>query len=686
MHSSTVKKAILFTLCSICISGICTFLTWLFMFLCKAEGETLYLLVWVAISSILIYLVYGLKINPNLKTRTQSLLKKISLVLKVLTILITGFGVIVVLLQLGATQRSYAEAWFEYTRTKGPYGFFSFFASEIYAFLLLISVVSFAKKRYITGICIVLAVNALCVGIIFNKQYCLLLTVLFLLIPLIVQNKWQNLIVPFTVTMALSMLISFIEIKQNKNISGDIFIDTSAIVSRIAPDFPLLSSVPGYGYDIGTTKMVSSVYLSPHRVLKVSGIPLEVVYLTTSKSNLWNGQNWSNYYSNEDKNKVDIIYGTDSMEAVNAHRFNGKTVVDSSLTKTPVTIQVLEDFYSIIPCTLETYAVRFPESLKDIEVTEDIDKVLSMERAFTKNSTFVLYRTRTPSSNEDDFSSSLSSLKEMSTFAKIPVKIKNLSIEIMQQARQLGGDEEMIKRRYIQLVLNYFLDGFTYSLQSPQAKDDVDPFEYFLFETKTGFCTWYAGSFTLLMQAQDIPCRIAEGFRVILDEYGQGAATGIQAHAWSEVFIDGAWRIFEATPIFSTENPFAYVQENDKNTLKQLSRLFDEENPFENSEVDGNNLQSINYKRLIVYITVIAVICIVILLIFLRLKASLFNVYRLKRAVKQYHRKGVLLPSETGWLLWKESIQILAQSAIEREKAIKICGLVDEIIERTYRV
>jgi transglutaminase-like putative cysteine protease len=91
---------------------------------------------------------------------------------------------------------------------------------------------------------------------------------------------------------------------------------------------------------------------------------------------------------------------------------------------------------------------------------------------------------------------------------------------------------------YIQKVLNYYRDNFTYTLSPPKlGRDTVDEF---LFETQEGFCEHYSSSFSVLMRAVGIPARVVVGYQGgewddsnrFLQVYQR------DAHAWTEVWLD----------------------------------------------------------------------------------------------------------------------------------------------------
>lgn len=80
---------------------------------------------------------------------------------------------------------------------------------------------------------------------------------------------------------------------------------------------------------------------------------------------------------------------------------------------------------------------------------------------------------------------------------------------------------------------------FEYTLQPPRLADNA--MDEFLFETRKGFCEHYASAFTLVMRAAGIPARVVTGYQG--GEFnpigGYLLVRQSDAHAWSEVWIDG---------------------------------------------------------------------------------------------------------------------------------------------------
>jgi transglutaminase-like putative cysteine protease len=99
-------------------------------------------------------------------------------------------------------------------------------------------------------------------------------------------------------------------------------------------------------------------------------------------------------------------------------------------------------------------------------------------------------------------------------------------------------------------VTNYLRDEIAYVTIVSPPQEGVDPLEYFLFESKQGFCNYYATAGVLMLRSLGIPARMVVG-------YAQGdpnlqntlyTVRERDAHAWPEVYFPGyGWIEFEPT-------------------------------------------------------------------------------------------------------------------------------------------
>ncbi|ERS04203.1 transglutaminase [Acinetobacter sp. COS3] len=126
--------------------------------------------------------------------------------------------------------------------------------------------------------------------------------------------------------------------------------------------------------------------------------------------------------------------------------------------------------------------------------------------------------------------------------------------EAQQLAHQLFEQSQNQPEEYIQTVLNWYRkNGFVYTLTPGTLGGDR--IDQFLFYSRKGFCEHYASSFVMLMRFVGIPARVVTGY-----QGGQLAIDGqswevrqLDAHAWSEVYIDGKWKRIDPTAMIAPQ-------------------------------------------------------------------------------------------------------------------------------------
>lgn len=105
-------------------------------------------------------------------------------------------------------------------------------------------------------------------------------------------------------------------------------------------------------------------------------------------------------------------------------------------------------------------------------------------------------------------------------------------------------------------IEKHLRENYNYNLEVdfiPEGRDFVD---YFLSESKEGYCTYFASAMAVLLRMEGIPSRYVEGY-IAKDEIQPNIyeVTNRNAHAWVEAFIQPVgWIRFEPTPAYSTEN------------------------------------------------------------------------------------------------------------------------------------
>ncbi|HEV2013714.1 MAG TPA: transglutaminaseTgpA domain-containing protein [Candidatus Dormibacteraeota bacterium] len=102
-------------------------------------------------------------------------------------------------------------------------------------------------------------------------------------------------------------------------------------------------------------------------------------------------------------------------------------------------------------------------------------------------------------------------------------------------------------------IESWFLvkDRFTYTLKPPETPVGVRPLDYFLFNSRKGFCQDFSSAMNVMLRTLGIPSRQMSGFGqgVFDQKTRQYSVNALDAHSWVEVFFPGyGWIPFEATP------------------------------------------------------------------------------------------------------------------------------------------
>ncbi|MDR2096344.1 MAG: hypothetical protein LBP76_12640 [Treponema sp.] len=183
-------------------------------------------------------------------------------------------------------------------------------------------------------------------------------------------------------------------------------------------------------------------------------------------------------------------------------------------------------------------------------------------------------------------------------------KIEALAGEITQ-----GMDNYWEK---VQAIYEYLKFGdYFYSLK-PGIAADGDQLSYFLFESKKGYCSYYAFAFTLLVRSLGIPARVAAGF--FLDPetntFDYYPVRSDMAHAWTEVYYpEYGWIEYDPTSQelaageefrISSGVPPELFERLMKEILENHSRLKEKEGLEE--EDDPNRLLKNLQRRALVFI------------------------------------------------------------------------------------
>lgn len=126
-----------------------------------------------------------------------------------------------------------------------------------------------------------------------------------------------------------------------------------------------------------------------------------------------------------------------------------------------------------------------------------------------------------------------------------------LSGEMERYLGEILGDAEteVEKLRAIEEALSALTYTLTPGALPDEVEDGGDFLDYFLLESRQGYCTYFATAFVLLARAEGIPARYVQGYCVPVGEGEEVCVYSYMAHAWPEAYIEGVgWIPFEPTP------------------------------------------------------------------------------------------------------------------------------------------
>jgi transglutaminase-like putative cysteine protease len=111
-----------------------------------------------------------------------------------------------------------------------------------------------------------------------------------------------------------------------------------------------------------------------------------------------------------------------------------------------------------------------------------------------------------------------------------------------------GSPSLLVKMAKIE---NYLVENYTYDVDAPVAPRGRNAVDFFLFDSKRGFCEHFASAMAVLARAVDVPSRVVTGFAP--GQYnpftGFFEVRGTDAHAWTEIYFPIAgWITFDPTP------------------------------------------------------------------------------------------------------------------------------------------
>ncbi|HOM03652.1 MAG TPA: transglutaminase-like domain-containing protein [Acetivibrio sp.] len=127
---------------------------------------------------------------------------------------------------------------------------------------------------------------------------------------------------------------------------------------------------------------------------------------------------------------------------------------------------------------------------------------------------------------------------------------QNISDRVFKLAQKITEGKESTYDKALAIEQYFHNSDYVYDLDPPRIPSGAEAIDYFLFDSKKGFCIHYASAMVVLARACGLPARYSEGY--VADEFdsstGRFVVRDKDAHAFPEVYIPGyGWMVFEPT-------------------------------------------------------------------------------------------------------------------------------------------
>lgn len=210
-------------------------------------------------------------------------------------------------------------------------------------------------------------------------------------------------------------------------------------------------------------------------------------------------------------------------------------------------------------------------------------------------------------------------------------------------------------------IEDYFHSGkYKYNLDIKNTNKN-NYIDYFVFDSKEGYCVQYATAMTLMCRAAGLPARYTEGFLIKdKNKTKNGYEVNAQnAHAFTEVYIPGyGWKIFDATP--------ANLAEENKNNSNKVSL-------------------NINTKYIIIAAISLVVLTIIIFIVLLILKLTKRKrtIRKILKGSKEEALEGIIkysvvLLKEIGLTINKEETLLNFSKRVDNKINIGFLNIVNK--------
>lgn len=126
------------------------------------------------------------------------------------------------------------------------------------------------------------------------------------------------------------------------------------------------------------------------------------------------------------------------------------------------------------------------------------------------------------------------------------LQLPDVTDRVLSLSESLTRDRETVYDKAVSI--EQFIRRYQYTLATPVVPEGWDAVDFFLFESKVGYCDYFASAMVLLLRLQGVPARMATGFvaGTLNNDTGRYEVTEEDLHSWPEVYFPAyGWIAFE---------------------------------------------------------------------------------------------------------------------------------------------
>ena len=149
-----------------------------------------------------------------------------------------------------------------------------------------------------------------------------------------------------------------------------------------------------------------------------------------------------------------------------------------------------------------------------------------------------------------------------------PQRVRGLA-EGLTDNRDNPYDKAIAIRNWLRIIPFYTTD-----IEAPP--EEADGVDYFLFETKRGYSSYFSSSMVVMLRAVGIPSRLAVGYSTggWDDETSRYVVISANAHSWPEAYFpDYGWIAFEPVPQNDVIIRGGFIKGDEEEGIEDVARL-----------------------------------------------------------------------------------------------------------------